>query len=81
MAALQAAAVEHGVGLDDCWAWSRERLAQVLSGPDPLLDRVERYRRLHGSSPQLKIPSNVLTPLDQIWPQGLNTLDRSTGAQ
>ena len=76
MAALQAAAVEHGVGLDDCWAWSRERLAQVLSWPDPLLDRVERYRRLHGSSPQLKIPSNVLTPLDQIWPQGLNKLDR-----
>ena len=76
MAALQAAAVEHGVGLDDCWAWSRERLAQVLSWPDPLLDKVERYRRLHGSSPQLKIPSNVLTPLDQIWPQGLNKLDR-----
>ena len=47
MAALQAAAVEHGVGLDDCWAWSRERLAQVLSWPDPLLDKVERYRRLH----------------------------------
>ena len=67
MAALQAAAVEHGEGLDDCWAWSRERLAQVLSWPDPLLDKVERYRRLHGSSPQLKIPSNVLTPLDQIW--------------
>lgn len=76
MAALQVAAVEHGVGLDDCWAWSRERLAQVLSWPDPLLDKVERYRRLHGSSPQLKIPSNVLTPLDQIWPQGLNKLDR-----
>jgi len=76
MAALQAAAVEHGVGLDNCWAWSRERLAQVLSLPDPLLDKVERYRRLHGSSPQLKIPSNVLTPLDQIWPQGLNKLDR-----
>ena len=76
MAALQAAAVEHGVGLDDCWAWSRERLAQVLSWPDPLLDKVERYRRLYGSSPQLKIPSNVLTPLDQIWPQGLNKLDR-----
>ncbi len=76
MAALQAAAVEHGVGLDNCWAWSRERLAQVLSLPDPLLDKVERYRRLYGSSPQLKIPSNVLTPLDQIWPQGLNKLDR-----
>jgi DNA processing protein len=76
MAALQAAAVERGVGLDDCWAWSRERLAQVLSWPDPLLDKVERYRQLHGSSPQLKIPSNVLTPLDQIWPQGLDKLDR-----
>ena len=35
-----------------------------------------RYRRLHGSIPQLKIPSNVLTPLDQIWPQGLDKLDR-----
>ena len=76
MAALQAAAVEHGVGLDDCWAWSREYLAEVLSWPDPLLDKVERYRQQQGSSPQLKIPSNVLTPLDQIWPQGLNKLDR-----
>ncbi|QNI92508.1 DNA recombination-mediator protein A [Synechococcus sp. BOUM118] len=76
MAALQAAAVEHGEGLDDCWAWSRERLAQVLSWPDSLLDKVEHYRQRHGSSPQLKIPSNVLTPPDQIWPQGLNKLDR-----
>ena len=76
MAALQAAAVEHGEGLDDCWAWSRERHAQVLSWPDSLLDKVEHYRQRHGSSPQIKIPSNVLTPLDQIWPQGLNKLDR-----
>ena len=76
MAALQAAAVEHGVGLDDCWTWSRERLALVLSWPDSLLDKVERYRQQKGASPQLKIPNHVLTPLDQDWPCGLNRLDR-----
>ena len=76
MAALQAAAVEHGVGLDDCWTWSRERLALVLSWPDSLLDKVERYRQQQGASPQLKIPNHVLTPLDQDWPCGLNRLDR-----
>ena len=75
MAALQAAAVEHGVGLDDCWSWSRERLALVLSWPDSLLDKVERYRQQQGASPQLKIPNHVLTPLDQDWPCGLNRLE------
>ena len=76
MAALQAAAAEHDVGLDQCWAWSRERLAQVLSWPDALLDKVERYRQQQGASPQLKIPRDVLTPLDELWPQALNRLDR-----
>ena len=76
MAALQAAAAEHDVGLDQCWAWSRERLAQVLSWPEALLEKVERYRQQQGASPQLKIPSDVLTPLDELWPQALNRLDR-----
>ena len=69
-------AAEHDVGLDQCWAWSRERLAQVLSWPDALLDKVERYRQQQGASPQLKIPRDVLTPLDELWPQALNRLDR-----
>ena len=77
MAALQAAAAEHDVGLDQCWAWSSERLAQVLSWPEALLEKVERYRQQQGASPQLKIPSDVLTPLDELWPQALNRLDRS----
>ena len=68
MAALQAAAVEHGVGLDDCWTWSRERLALVLSWPDSLLDKVERYRQQQGASPQLKIPNHVLTPWIRTGP-------------
>ena len=76
MAALQAAAAEHDVGLDQCWAWSSERLAQVLSWPEALLEKVERYRQQQGASPQLKIPSDVLTPLDELWPQALNRLDR-----
>ena len=76
MAALQAAAAEHDVGLDQCWAWSRERLALVLSWPEALLEKVERYRQQQGASPQLKIPSDVLTPLDELWPQALNRLDR-----
>ena len=76
MAALQAAAAEHDVGLDQCWAWSSELLAQVLSWPEALLEKVERYRQQQGASPQLKIPSDVLTPLDELWPQALNRLDR-----
>ena len=76
MAALQAAAAEHDVGLDQCWAWSSERLAHVLSWPEALLEKVERYRQQQGASPQLKIPSDVLTPLDELWPQALNRLDR-----
>ena len=64
MAALQTAAAEHDVALDQSWAWS-----------DALLDKVERYRQQQGASPQLKIPSDVLTPLIELWPQALNRLD------
>ena len=54
---------------------SLERLAQVLSWPDALLDKVERYRQQQGASPQHKIPSDVLTPLNERWPQALNRQD------
>ena len=48
----------------------------MLSWPEALLEKVERYRQQQGASPQLKIPSDVLTPLDELWPQALNRLDR-----
>ena len=75
MAALQTAAAEHGVGLVQCGARFRELLAQVLSWLDALLDKVESYTQQQGVSPQLKFPSDVLTPLDELWPQALNRLD------
>ena len=74
MAALQAAALEHNVGLDACWLWSRQRLQEVLAWPGSLLDQVDGYRQRCGVDPDRTVPADVLMPMDPGWPSCLNRL-------
>ena len=76
MKMLQATAVEHGVGLDDLWAWPIDRLQRALAWPNSLMQQVDRFRRVRGAAPDLSIPGDVLLPGDRGWPALLNDLSR-----
>tara|TARA_B100002051_G_scaffold166077_1_gene156850 strand:+ start:1690 stop:2760 length:1071 start_codon:yes stop_codon:yes gene_type:complete len=76
MRMLEACAIEHGVGLDDLWLWTQERLKQALPWSSTVLDHVEIYRHQLGEAPDLSVPGDAVLPFDPIWPKGLDDIDR-----
>ena len=74
--ALRSVACEWSVGPAELWSWPTHRLQALLSWPESCWSSVERFRRLHGKTPQINVPGNVLLPGDHQWPQGVDRLDR-----
>lgn len=74
MRMLETSAKAHGLGLDDLWACTPERLHQILPWSDALLTRIESYRQACGTRPDRTVPDNALLPLDNAWPTSLDAL-------
>ena len=74
--ALRSVACEWSVGPAELWSWPTHRLQTLLSWPESCWSSVERFRRLHGKTPKINVPGNVLLPGDHQWPQGVDRLDR-----
>ena len=70
---LRAVASDRGIGPEELWTWSEQRLAEALRWPRAVLQAVERYRCQLGRSPDLTVPGEVLLPCDDAWP---GVLDR-----
>ncbi len=70
---LRAVASDRGIGPEELWTWSEQRLAEALRWPREVLKAVERYRCQLGRSPDLTVPGEVLLPCDDAWP---GVLDR-----
>ena len=70
---LRAVASNRGIGPEELWTWSEQRLAEALRWPRAVLQAVERYRCQLGRSPDLTVPREVLLPCDDAWP---GVLDR-----
>jgi DNA processing protein len=74
--ALRSVASQSSVGPCDLWTWPLHRLQSVLFWPESCWASVERFRRKHGEAPKITVPANLLLPEDQLWPQGVDHLDR-----
>ena len=74
--ALRSVAYEWSVGPAELWSWPTHRLQTLLSWPESCWSSVESFRRLHGKTPKINVPGNVLLPGDHQWPQGVDRLDR-----
>ena len=74
MSDLRAVASDRGIGPEELWTWSEQRLAEALRWPREVLKAVERYRCQLGWSPDLTGPGEVLLPCDDAWPSVLDRI-------